>query len=192
MKLHGWIDQCEWIITLACLIFKLLPFVVFYTWILPLQLGVRQVYVATICHSCYPLSSTPQPSVGNCMQCSCFFQIINFCHWLRWQMPHQCFQHVGLDRSWIFSFGQHFIIINPLPHMTILGSSNSAANKDMMSKMWINEDTIIWLSRKHCGKRTNCSLWAISSFSTMYSKAVCCWCVKMSIYGVKGYKHYYC
>ena len=32
--------------------------------------------------------------------------------------------------------------LNPLPHMPILGSSNSAANKDMMSKLWKNGDTI--------------------------------------------------
>ena len=32
---------------------------------------------------------------------------------------------------------------NPLPDMPILGSSNSAANKDMMSKIWTNGDTII-------------------------------------------------
>ena len=25
-----------------------------------------------------------------------------------------------------------------------------------------------------------------SSFPTMFSKAVCCWCVKIIIYGVKG------
>ena len=31
--------------------------------------------------------------------------------------------------------------INPLPH--ILGSTNSAANRNMMSKIWINGDTII-------------------------------------------------
>ena len=39
MKLHGWIAhqggvQCTGTITLACLIFELLPFVYFYTWIL--------------------------------------------------------------------------------------------------------------------------------------------------------------
>ena len=28
---------------------------------------------------------------------------------------------------------------NPLPHMPILGSSNSAANKNMMSKIWTNQ-----------------------------------------------------
>ena len=33
--------------------------------------------------------------------------------------------------------------------MPILRSSNSAANKDMMSKIWTNGDTIIRLSRKH-------------------------------------------
>ena len=48
-------------------------------------------------------------------------------------------------------------------------------------KYWQNGDKILWLSRKHCGKRRNCSWRAISSFPTMFSKAVCCRCVKMSI-----------
>ena len=49
---------------------------------------------------------------------------------------------------------------NFLPHMPNLSSSNSAANNfiDTMSKIWTNEDTVILLSRKHCGKRRNCSL----------------------------------
>ena len=34
-------------------------------------------------------------------------------------------------------------LFNPLPDMPILGSSNSAENKDMMSKIWTNRDTII-------------------------------------------------
>ena len=33
--------------------------------------------------------------------------------------------------------------LNALQDMPILGSSNSAANKDMMSKIWTNGDTII-------------------------------------------------
>ena len=33
--------------------------------------------------------------------------------------------------------------INPLPDMPILSSSNSAANEDMMSKLWTNVDTVI-------------------------------------------------
>ena len=57
--------------------------------------------------------------------------------------------------SIIFSFFQY---CNPLSDMPILGSSNSAANKDMMAKIWTNGDTIICMSRKHCGKRRNCSL----------------------------------
>ena len=68
------------------------------------------------------------------------------------------------------------------------GSSNSPANKDIMSKIWTIGNTIFWLSRKHCGKRRNCSLQAISSFPTMFSNAVCCSCVKMSIDGVRGKK----
>ena len=55
--------------------------------------------------------------------------------------------------------------------MPILGSSNTAANKDMISKIWTNGDTII------------CLLWAISA---LFSKTVGCWIVKMIIYGVKG------
>ena len=33
--------------------------------------------------------------------------------------------------------------INHLPHMPILGSSNLAANKDIMANIWTNADTII-------------------------------------------------
>ena len=64
--------------------------------------------------------------------------------------------------------------LNLLPHIPILGSSNLAANKDIMSKILTNGDTTFLLSRKHCGKRRNCSLRAISSFPTMFSRAVCC------------------
>ena len=48
----------------------------------------------------------------------------------------------------------------PLPEMPVLGSSNSAANKDMISKMWTNGDTV--------GKVE------IASFTEMFSKAACC------------------
>ena len=33
--------------------------------------------------------------------------------------------------------------VNPLPDMPILGSSNSAANKNVVSKEWTNGDTVI-------------------------------------------------
>ena len=50
---------------------------------------------------------------------------------------------------------------NPLLHMPI---SNSAANKDIMSKIWTNGDTVIYLVKQHSGKGRNCSLRAISFF----------------------------
>ena len=65
--------------------------------------------------------------------------------------------------------------------MPILGSSNLPANKDMLAKIWTNGDTITCLRRKHCGKRRNCLLRAISPFPTMFLKAVFC-----CVYGVKG------
>ena len=92
----------------------------------------------------------------------------------------------NLDQSKILLFGKglvdnkNFICIllctsmNPLPHMAIMGSSNLVPSTDMMSKIWTNGDTIISLNRKHCGKRINFSLQAISSFPTMFLKAVCC------------------
>ena len=56
----------------------------------------------------------------------------------------------------ILSFFRHVFYpikdVHPLPDKPNLGSSNSAANKDMMLKVWTNRDTIIWLSRKHCRK----------------------------------------
>ena len=58
--------------------------------------------------------------------------------------------------------------------MPILGSYNLAPNKDIMSKILTICDTVIGLSRKHCGKRRNCSLRAISLFPKMFSKAVYC------------------
>ena len=73
-----------------------------------------------------------------------------------------------------FCFGQ-FLTVNHLTLYLICqfwGSSDSAANKDVMSKIWTNGDTIILLNRKHCGKRRNCSLRAISPFPAMFSKAV--------------------
>ena len=64
--------------------------------------------------------------------------------------------------------------INPLPHMAILGSTNSAANKRYDVKNMDKWGYNYLMGRKHCGKRRNCSLQAISSFPTMFSKAVCC------------------
>ena len=39
--------------------------------------------------------------------------------------------------------GMSEFLVNPLPNMSILGTSNSEANKDMISKIWTNGDTFI-------------------------------------------------
>ena len=58
----------------------------------------------------------------------------------------------NLDQFKIFSSGNGLIVgalwvvltlFNPSPDTPILGSFNSAANKNMMSKIWTNGDTII-------------------------------------------------
>ena len=59
-------------------------------------------------------------------------------------------------------------IFSPLPHMPILGSSNSAANKDMMSKYGQMGIHLSDRVENIVGKG------AISSFSSMFSKTVCC------------------
>ena len=51
--------------------------------------------------------------------------------------------------------------------MPILGSSNSAANKDIMSKIWTVGDAIIGLSRKLCGKKEK--LLVTSNFSFFHN-----------------------
>ena len=59
--------------------------------------------------------------------------------------------------------------ISLLPY-TPLGTSNSSANKDMMSKILTNGETIILLRRKHCGKRRNCLLGAFLLFQQYFQK----------------------
>ena len=130
----------------------------------------------------------------------------SICVYTSYRKPTQAWYVKGIYWNWKYMFKIRLFILrdliltfcvykitisghsclNPLPDMPILGSSNSAANKDMMSKLWANGHAIVWLSRKYCGKRRNCSLWAISPFPTMFSKAVWYWCFKMSICGVKG------
>ena len=47
---------------------------------------------------------------------------------------------------------QGFMIVNPLSHMPILSFSNSAADEDMMSKIWTNGDTFTDLVENIVGK----------------------------------------
>ena len=76
--------------------------------------------------------------------------------------------------QWSQTAPLNFLHGNPLPQMPSLSSSHPEANKDVMSKIFTNGNTIFGLSRKHCGKRRNCSLRALSSFPSMFSKAVFC------------------
>ena len=63
--------------------------------------------------------------------------------------------------------------LSSIPHAPILGSSNSAANKDMVSKIQFSN----WVENID-GKE---EIARFFSFPTMFSKAACCCCVKMSI-----------
>ena len=70
--------------------------------------------------------------------------------------------------------------LSSIPHAPILGSSNSAANKDMVSKILTNRIGIQfsnWVENID-GKE---EIARFFSFPTMFSKAACCCCVKMSI-----------
>ena len=75
-------------------------------------------------------------------------------------------------------------LLNSLLNMSVLHSSNSAANKDMVSKYdkwgynYLTELKIMW-------KRRNCSLRAISPFPTMFSKVMLLMC-QDEYNGVKG------
>ena len=65
--------------------------------------------------------------------------------------------------------------------MPILGFTNSAANKDMIAKIWTYGDTIICSSEKHSEKSGNCWLWA-----PYFQKLSVVDVLKISIYRVKG------
>ena len=52
------------------------------------------------------------------------------------------YQHFLLVPQCLLPIPRKISVVNPLPHMPILCSSNSAANKHMMSKILTNGDTI--------------------------------------------------
>ena len=53
---------------------------------------------------------------------------------------------------------QAVLVFSPLSGMPILGPFHSMENNDVMSKIWTDGDTVIWLTWNHCGKRRNCLL----------------------------------
>ena len=52
----------------------------------------------------------------------------------------QCFQKLSF--SGLFKVGTVWEGVNHLPEMPILGFSNSAANKDMITKIWTNGNSV--------------------------------------------------
>ena len=82
-----------------------------------------------------------------------FVVIVCTFNWVSVFMSFLDFVVIAYTFNWIITPS----LTNPLPNMLILGSYNSAANKDVVSKERTNEDTIILLSRKHCGKMRSCS-----------------------------------
>ena len=62
--------------------------------------------------------SIPRPGWPTSHYCTCVFRFIS---------SKMNVEYYSLER-----------LLNPLPHMPILGSSNSAANEDMMAKIWTN------------------------------------------------------
>ena len=63
---------------------------------------------------------------------------------------------------------------NPLPDMPILGSSNSAANKDMMSNIWTNGVQLSDCVENIVGKGEIAHYEQFLLFPQLFSKAVCC------------------
>ena len=66
------------------------------------------------------------------------------------EFPRGVYSHWGVYIGNFISFhfrefflNSNFRFFSPLLHLPILGSSNSAENKDMMSKILTNGDTII-------------------------------------------------
>ena len=53
------------------------------------------------------------------------------------------YKHIGNCLQLKINFNLSALSFNPLPYMPIFGSSISAANKDMMSKVLTNGDTIL-------------------------------------------------
>ena len=62
------------------------------------------------------------------------------------------------------------ININPFPNEKILDSSKLKVFADDNFKFDENGQRVLQMGRKHCGKRRNCSLRAISPFPTVFSK----------------------
>ena len=68
--------------------------------------------------------------------------------------------------------------VQPFPKRQILDSSALKMFADDHFKFDENGQIVLQMGRKHCGKRRNCSLRAISPFPTVFSKDLYCRHVK--------------
>ena len=68
--------------------------------------------------------------------------------------------------------------------MQILGFSNSAAKIGCQKYEQIGIQLSDWV--ENIVEKGEIACYEQFLLPTMFSKAVCCWCVKMGIYGVKG------
>ena len=79
--------------------------------------------------------------------------------------------------------------VNPLPGMPILGFSNSATNKDNFYNVKNIDKWGIQLSDwvENIVRKREIALYEqFLIFPQCFQKPICFWCVKTSIYGVKG------
>ena len=70
--------------------------------------------------------------------------------------------------KWTFMQG----IIQPFPHRQLLDTSKLKAFADDNSRFNENGRKFFKRLKKHCGKRRNCSLRAISPFPTLFSNGL--------------------
>ena len=108
----------------------------------------------------------------------------------KWTKKYQPRQTMQADLNWNFLHVVNFLLIKGLyysiPLYTILRPSQIQRSCRQQLKCCYIRILRYRLHRKHCGKRWNCSFWAISPFSTMFSWSLFLQCVKMSIHGEKG------
>ena len=80
--------------------------------------------------------------------------------------------------------------INPFPNHKILDWSKLKVCRWQFQILWKWQKDP-QRGRKHVGKRRNCSLWAISPFSTVFSKDLCCRHIKPRACFILLFKHIY-
>ena len=100
-----------------------------------LQYGSAVLQYIAICFLSYCFTSTHYGKKLPCM-------ILNFVMLLEPNTSTRKINNISCIHSLHITVYVSGFSINPLPDMPILGFSNSAKNKDMMSKIWMNGDTI--------------------------------------------------